>query len=188
MNRSNSSFRITKIRKEDVAAAEKIGAKIKLLGRCIIDGENVTVLVAPFMLSASSALSGVSGVYNAVEVVGEPIGNVMFYGQGAGAGATASAVVGDLMQIMRSGTSCKAPSFKRSEYNKDSFLAFKSQSYFAVRGVDADTVRKIFGNIEIIPSEELSFVSASLSEAEIQALCAEIVSLGGEILSRIRLL
>ena len=180
---------ITKIRKNDVVAAEKIGAKIKLLGRCIIDGEKTTVLVAPFMLPESSALSGVSGVYNAVELIGEPLGNVMFYGQGAGAGATASAVVGDLMQIMCSGTSCATPSFERAEYNEAALLAFSAQNYFAIKGADKDAVKRIFGNVEIIDdSEELTFVSEKLTEGEVASLCKELCALGGEILSRIRLL
>ena len=51
---------ITGIRKADVLSAEKIGCKIKLLGRCINDGETPYILVAPFMLGIGSALSGVS--------------------------------------------------------------------------------------------------------------------------------
>ena len=91
---------ITGIRAADVAAAEARGLSIKLLGRCIMkDGEAPTVLVAPFMLPKDSPLAGVSGVYNAVEIIAEPLGNIMLYGQGAGAGATASAVVGDLLPL-----------------------------------------------------------------------------------------
>jgi len=77
---------ITGVRHEDVLAAESIGYKIKLLGRCIISDDGVLAMVAPFMLPKDEPLSGVSGVFNAVEVIGEPINRAMFYGPGAGAG------------------------------------------------------------------------------------------------------
>ena len=180
---------ITKIRKDDVLAAEKIGAKIKLLGRCIISGEKTTVLVAPFMINASSALASVNGVYNAVEVIGEPIGNVMFYGQGAGAGATASAVVGDLMQIMCSATNTATPVFERAEYSEEAFLSFAAQNYIALKNVDEQSAKNIFGNIEIINSDkELAFISSKMTEAELSSGIEKIYALGGELLSRIRLL
>ena len=110
---------ITKIRKADVDASAKIGLKIKLLGRCVVSEDGVTAMVAPFMLPEDMPLATVSGVYNAVEVVGEPIGNVMFYGPGAGAGATASAVVGDLMQILASETNCAMPTMRSEEHTSE---------------------------------------------------------------------
>ena len=106
---------ITEIRSEDVAAAESLGMCIKLLGRCIIKGNGLAIIVAPFMMKKDSPLGGVSGVYNAVEVIGDPIGNLMFYGQGAGGGATASAVVGDLMQIICSGRNCAQPKIVKDD-------------------------------------------------------------------------
>ena len=69
---------ITRIRTEDVRAAESRGLSIKLLGRCLISGESLSLVVSPFMLPANSPLGGVSGVYNAVEIIGEPSGNLMF--------------------------------------------------------------------------------------------------------------
>lgn len=180
---------ITKIRKEDVSAAEKIGAGIKLLGRCVINGDDVKVMVAPFMIPKSEALATVSGVYNAVEVIGEPIGNVMFYGQGAGAGATASAVVGDLMQIMRSGVNTATPVFEKCSYCKCALDSFESQNYFAVSGISEDKVRSIFGNVQIISSgDEIAFIGAKMSESEASSLLSSLSSAGGTLNSRIRLL
>ena len=86
---------ITKIRGEDMERLAGRGYTVKLIGRAIL-GESPTVLVAPHILPSGSPLSGVNGVYNAVEVLARPLGNVMLYGQGAGAGATASAIVSDL--------------------------------------------------------------------------------------------
>lgn len=177
---------ITEIRKEDVISAEKIGCKIKLLGRCINDSEAPYILVAPFMLDDSSALSGVSGVYNAVEIVGEPIGNVMFYGKGAGAKATASAVVGDLMQVMRIGGSAD-PSFEKSNIVKD-FETFKSRRYFAFDKDAKDTVTKVFASVDFIDSDECAFITSEISEKEAKEMTEKVISSGHTLLSSIRIL
>ena len=177
---------ITKIRKEDVACAEKIGCRIKLLGRCIIDNAAPFIMVAPFMLGSDSALSGVAGVYNAVEIVGEPIGNVMFYGKGAGAGATASAVVGDLMQVMRIG-GIADPTFEKSESVKD-FEVFKSRRYFAFDKGAEDAVKKAFGDVDFIDSDECAFITSEISEKEAKEMTEKVTSSNYALLSSIRLL
>ncbi len=179
---------ITKIRKADVDASAKVGMKIKLLGRCIIAEGGTTVMVAPFMLPADMPLAGVSSVYNAVEVLGEPIGNVMFYGPGAGAGATASAVVGDLMQIMCSGTACAVPTMKRTEEGVLPFSSFECKSYIALSGVTRADVTEIFGDVGFIDSDEVSFITAMISENECEKLISALIAKGASLLSRIRLI
>ena len=157
---------ITGICKEDVVAAERRGLSIKLLGRCIISDKGMQVLVAPFMLSNDMPLASVRGVYNAVEVIGDPIGNVMFYGQGAGAGATASAVVGDLMQILRSGRNCAQPTMVKSS-DILPFGDFKCRHYLAV-SAEKSAIEKLFGSVEFISSEgEIGFVTEEISECEL---------------------
>lgn len=159
---------ITGIRAEDVKAAEALGFSIKLLGRCIVTDEGIKVMVAPFMLGADSPLSSVSGVYNAVEVIGDPIGNVMFYGQGAGAGATASAVVGDLMQIMRSGRQCAQPTMVKTSDGILPFDSFTSRHYLAIKGEKAEA-EKAFGSIQLISEgEEIAFITETMSERELE--------------------
>ena len=155
---------ITKIRKADVEAAAKIGMKIKLLGRCIVSNNDITCTVAPFMLGEEMPLAGVSGVYNAVEVIGNPIGNLMFYGPGAGAGATASAVVGDLMQVMCSGTNCACPKMEKTDGQAD-FGSFSCRRYYAFSGITAEQVKKVFSNVQFIDSNEISFITDTINEA-----------------------
>lgn len=180
---------ITAIRKEDVACAEKLGLVIKLLGRCIISENGIQVMVAPFMLGGDSPLSSVSGVYNAVEVVGEPIGNLMFYGQGAGAGATASAVVGDLVQIMQTGISYAEPQWIKSSDALADFGEFKSRSYIALSGIGREAAEKELGTLQVIgEGEELSVVTELMSENEILAAIDRLEKSGAELKSRIRLL
>lgn len=177
---------ITKIRKADVLAAEKIGCKIKLLGRCINSGDAPYIMVAPFMLGEDSALSDVTGVYNAVEVVGEPLGNVMFYGKGAGAGATASAVVGDLMQTMRLGAN-GAPKFEKSNDVKP-FSSFVSKHYLAFEAGAENAVKAAFGEVDFISSEECACITAPISEAELDEAASKVSAAGFNLLSNIRLL
>ncbi len=179
---------ITKIRKADVDASAKVGLKIKLLGRCIVTGEGTTVMVAPFMLPKDMPLANVSSVYNAVEVLGEPIGNIMFYGPGAGAGATASAVVGDLMQVMCSGVHCAAVTVERTEEGVLPFSDFESKSYIALSGVTRECVARIFGNVGFIDTDEVTFITEKISESECERLISEICSKGAALLSRIRLI
>ncbi len=179
---------ITGIRKEDVRAAESIGYKIKLLGRCIArEGDEPFVTVAPFLLPVGSPLAGVDGVYNAIEVVAEPLGNVMFYGQGAGAGATASAVVGDLIPIIANGGKNPiAPAFIRTDYSaKDAFCDFVCKSYVATSATP-EKVREIFGDVTLLGTgDEVAFVTEEMTESEISARLSR---LGAPVLSRIRFL
>jgi homoserine dehydrogenase len=177
---------ITKIRKEDVIAAEKIGYSIKLLARCICDGDAPYIMVAPFMLGKSSALSTVSGVYNAVEVVAEPLGNVMFYGKGAGAGATASAVVGDLMQTMRI-KNLLAPSFEKSDATRD-FADFVSKHYLAFQKSAEKTVSEILGTTDFLDTEECAIITDKISEAALSDKLSKLEKRGFTPLSHIRIL
>ena len=140
------------------------------------------VMVAPFVISKDAALAGVSGVYNAVEALGEPLGNVMFYGRGAGAGATASAVVGDLMQTMRTGAQYAEPSFEKTTEISD-FGGFVCKNYIACPKGSEDLVEKTLGKVTFIESDECAFITAPISETEISEKLSAL-----NVLSRIRLL
>ena len=89
---------LRKITLEDVAAAGAAGGVIKLIGHVKkVADDKVQVLVAPMVLPKTSLLSDVNGVFNGILVRGDAIGDVVFYGQGAGKLPTASAVVGDVI-------------------------------------------------------------------------------------------
>lgn len=180
---------ITGIRGADVKAAESIGHKIKLLGRCVRrEGGEPYVMVAPFLLPSDSPLAGVNGVYNAVEVVAEPLGNVMFYGQGAGAGATASAVVGDLIPVIAYNSfNPIVPGFNKTDYSpKEAFEAFVTKSYIALPEGTEDAVCAVFGEVTRVSADgEYAFITADMTEAE---MSEKLSALGIKPLSRIRFL
>jgi homoserine dehydrogenase len=92
---------IRKVGATDIAYADRLGYVIKLLAIAEKAPDNlVSVRVHPTLLIKSHPLASVNGVYNAILVEGEPLGQVMLFGPGAGAGATASAVVSDLVAVV----------------------------------------------------------------------------------------
>lgn len=96
---------ITKITKEDMIYAEKMNCVIKLLGTCQKQDENVFARVSPMLISKTHPLAMVNDVFNAILVKGNMVGDLMFYGKGAGKLPTASAVVADIVDAAKhSGT------------------------------------------------------------------------------------
>lgn len=90
---------IRNVTPKDVEIAEKLGASIKLIGRALrVDGK-LCAMVAPMLVKRTNPLANISDVYNGVLVNGNAIGDVMFYGRGAGKLPTASAVVSDIIDI-----------------------------------------------------------------------------------------
>lgn len=93
---------ITRITQTDVVMAEKIGYVIKLIGSAGVDSDGkVHAIVAPRLVPKTSLLSDVDGVFNAIMVRGDSLGDVMFYGRGAGKLPTASAVVADVIDAAK---------------------------------------------------------------------------------------
>lgn len=90
---------ITSVSADDIAFAEELGYRIKLLGIARRTDAGIEQRVHPVMVDRSSPLGQIDGVTNAVEVVGSAVGTVVLTGPGAGAGATASAVIADLVDI-----------------------------------------------------------------------------------------
>ena len=92
---------IRKISATDIAYADKLNFVIKLLAIAErVEGGAISVRVHPTFVPKDRPLANVNGVYNAILVEGEPLGEVMLFGPGAGAGATASAVVSDILAIV----------------------------------------------------------------------------------------
>jgi homoserine dehydrogenase len=92
---------ITNITPTDIAYAKQFGCTIKLLGIAkLVDGE-IEARVHPTMLPSTSPIAQVEDVYNAIQLVGDAVGDVVLYGRGAGSMPTGSAVVSDIIAIGR---------------------------------------------------------------------------------------
>ncbi len=118
---------IQNITSTDVDFAKEFGYEIKLLGIAKKTPNGVELRVHPTMIPASSMIAKVDGVMNAVSVVGERVGETMYYGAGAGGDATASAVIADIVDIVRG--------------NQGPMLGYK-------KGLEG-------GGLELLPEEEI---------------------------------
>ncbi len=93
---------ITNITLTDVEYADSFDCAVKLIGSAKkIDENTITASVKPMLVSHSNILSDVDGVFNAIMVTGDTVGDVMFYGKGAGKMPTASAVVADVIDCAK---------------------------------------------------------------------------------------
>ena len=92
---------ITKLTQEDIRYAEQLGYRIKLLGITRKTAEGIELRVHPTLIPTRRLIANVEGVMNAILVKGDAVGATMYYGAGAGAEPTASAVVADLVDVTR---------------------------------------------------------------------------------------
>ena len=158
----------------DVEYADSCGYKIKLLGRAIHqeDGK-VCAFVAPHLVPGSNPLAGVEDVFNAIAVNGNAVGDVMFYGRGAGKLPTASAVVGDVVDI--------AKDLKRDHRNqwgpgsKDLVIGADAlvSRWFVRANTSLANARELFGEVQGLarggaPMDETAFLTQEMTEAQVR--------------------
>ena len=92
---------IRRISPVDLAMAHEMGYAVKLLAHAYRSNGGIDVRVHPTMIPESHQLATVNGVFNAIYTVGDAAGENMFFGEGAGAGPAASAVMGDMLEVAR---------------------------------------------------------------------------------------
>jgi homoserine dehydrogenase len=92
---------ITKLTREDIRYAEELGYRIKLLGITRRASDGIELRVHPTLVPAKRLIANVEGAMNAVVVKGDAVGTTLYYGPGAGAEPTASAVIADLVDVTR---------------------------------------------------------------------------------------
>lgn len=178
---------ITRITKSDISYAKKLEAGIKLIGCSKKRGSDIYASVAPMMLKNTHPLMGVNDVFNAIFVTGNMLGDVMFYGAGAGSLPTASAVVSDVVEAAKnlgrnvmegySGEKLTLADSKQAQY----------QFFVRIKGAGKEEeVKKTFGEVTFvsIPQEpdETAFLTGYMKECDFEAK----ISLIGEIVNRIR--
>jgi len=95
---------ISKLTREDIRYAEALGYRIKLLGITRRTAQGIELRVHPTLIPETRLIANVEGVMNAVLVKGDAVGPTMYYGAGAGAEPTASAVIADLVDVTRTHT------------------------------------------------------------------------------------
>lgn len=90
---------ISDVESEDIQVADQLGYKIKLIGKGTYENGQVQASVAPTFINKAHQLAAVEDEFNAIYVIGDAVGETMFYGKGAGSLATGSAVVSDLLNV-----------------------------------------------------------------------------------------
>ena len=108
---------IEQISSEDIAFAKEFSYVIKLLAIAKRDGDQVELRVHAALIPQDQMIAKIDGVMNAVSVVGDRVGETLYYGPGAGGDATASAIVGNLIDIARSGKSSPMLGFSKALEN-----------------------------------------------------------------------
>ncbi len=171
---------ITGVTLSDVAYADSCGRKIKLLGRAI-RGEDgrIRAFVEPHLVRGEDPLAGVEDVFNAITVRGNAIGDVMFYGRGAGKLPTASAVVADVMDAARNKDRPKyidwGPGGEDVTLSPDDV----SSSWYVRAEVPADRLRQLLGDVTLLaragaPGGECAVLTAPMTRGELDRRLSEV--------------
>lgn len=154
---------ISRITPEDISYADELGCVIKLLAiaKNLDDENGIELRVHPALLPKSHPLATVGGVFNAVYVTGDAVGETMFYGKGAGSLPTGSAVVSDIIQIVRNINSASNGSVSNASYRH---LPIKSSDDF----VTGFYIRlKVKDEPRVFATMALFFAEAGISFASI---------------------
>jgi homoserine dehydrogenase len=171
---------ITGISGEDVEYARAMGCRIKLLGRARrTEGGKIYACVSPAVLKESDLIANVDGVFNALKVRGSRVGEVMLYGPGAGKDATASAVVADILDCVRTPGFDAAYSWENGTKN-DLIPCGEYETALYVRGCANDkngllsALRAFPGGAKVLsrpgaPENEAAFVTGVMKEDLLRA-------------------
>ena len=164
---------ITRITATDIKYAQAIGTSIKLLATSRKIGDGFYAMVSPVMIDSNNPLFSVQGVFNAIFIHGNVLGDAMFYGSGAGKLPTASAVVAEVVDcakhlhrnILMNWSSKKLELMDISQVTNRFFVRVAGSMAGELAGIEA-----VFGKVEpiSIPSvtEEFAFITEEMTEAE----------------------
>ncbi len=190
---------IRSISTEDVDYARQLGYRIKLLGVARKTPQGLDVRVHPAMIPQSHQLARIDGVFNAVYVVGDAVGETMFYGAGAGAFPTASAVMGDILDLAIPLAHGERPSTEQAPYGRVipmCDIADLRDRYYVRMALDdrpgiLGEIAAIFGDADVSlasvsqpttpqdGSAALMLITHLAREADVRAACAQIEKLDG---------
>ncbi len=164
---------ITSITSDDVEAAASLGYSIKLIGYTSKEDEKIIAMVSPRLIPYSNPLSSINDVFNGILLNGDMVGDVMFYGPGAGKLPTASAVCADIVDIIAHRNSeIKLPEFApATQEDIACFDGYTCRRFFLFEKcpscvLDKETAEKCFGKIELLEiiSNRVAVITAPMDE------------------------
>ncbi len=172
---------ITKITDMDFKYAAKLGRSIKLFGKSKRIGDKFYAMVAPFMIDSDNPLYSVNGVLNGILVKGNVIGDVMFYGSGAGKYPTAGAVVADVVDAAKHLKTNIMTIWSSKKLVLDDIKTSQKQFFVRITGTaDAklDEVKNAFGDVTVVTldgcSDEFAVITKSMSETDFENASAKV--------------
>ena len=178
---------ITKISNEDFKYADKLGCVIKLLATSYRKNGKVYAITSPFLIDKTHPLYNVNGVLNGIYVNGNMVGDVMFFGAGAGKLPTASAVVGDIIDCVKhKGTNVMV--IWDDEKLTLADTAEEERRFFVrvSKDVKETQLEELFGDVRIVNAEgldaEYGFITGVMTEEKFALAAAKI-----NVISRIRI-
>ncbi len=179
---------ITKITLADVEFAERFGCVIKLIAQAKkLNNGKIYIIVSPALVRRESMLAGVNDVFNACLVRGDMTGDILLYGKGAGSSATASAVVGDIIDCADNMDKRKFFGWKEEKENEvEPYLDVPVSLFVRVKKTDKakETAEKLFSCEK---TEEIADELAFITKEEPEGRLREKLSASGlEVLSSIR--
>lgn len=180
---------ITKITDTDFKYAEKLGLTIKLFGKSKRVGEKFYAMVAPFMIGSDNPLYSVNDVLNGILVKGNVIGDVMFYGAGAGKLPTASAVVADVVDAAKHIKTNIMTLWSSKKLHLDNIKNSEKRFFVRLEGEAGERqaeLKEAFGDVKVITLDnvkgEFGVVTPVMSEARYEEAASKVSG----IITRIR--
>ncbi len=175
---------ISKITDKDISYVKKMGKVIRLLGSGRRENGKLYALVSPYIIGADNPLYSVNGVFNAISVTGNMLGEVMFYGQGAGKEATASAVVTDIVEAVKNKNIPIEIRWDEKKQIVEPLDDMKNAFFVRIEASKKDKASDIFGASEFIEGVvdgEVGFITDVMTEKDFAAKADDL-----GIISRIR--
>lgn len=162
---------ISHITANDIKYAKKINRNIKLLATSTAVGDTYVARVAPYLLAPEHPLFAVNDVFNAIFVHGNMLGDGMFYGSGAGSLPTASAVVGDIVEMAKH-KNMNIPLEWKPEKKVLADASTVKSAFFVRTKSGEDAVNAAFGSVEFVEGVvdgEIGFTTDVMTEAEYES-------------------
>jgi homoserine dehydrogenase len=183
---------ITAITKEDAEYAANWGGVIKLIASARKTDNNIEAEVCPCFVPSESQLSGVDDVFNAVLINGEVTGDVVFYGKGAGKYPTASAVISDIINALKTKDAAKNLYWEDRTNTNDNYVKnnklLNNKFYLRLINCDKAKINDLFGEVKYLSREnpqenETAFITPKINTGELEEKCKNL-----NILGRIKIL
>ena len=170
----------------DIAAAARLDCVIKLIAWARRDETGrVTAAVEPMLVPKSNQLAGVDDVFNAVLVRGDMLGDVVFYGKGAGRLPTASAVVADVIDALKHGAKVHDSLFWQPSEPFDGLLEDPTPAtcYVRVKGLPATVLPALYGEGELVSDDgsEAAYLVTYIAPRGLEEAARKVTALGGKV-------